>query len=162
MPACQSSTPGLLARAADAAALREALSRLSPEDRTVLVLRDGEDLPAGEVAGLMGIGTEAVHKRLQRGRLRLAGELDLARGMPLEDPPPETCRHARLHVSAYLDDRLEKPVREQVDRHLRGCRRCPPLVQAVVGLREALAEHPETEVPPTLALALDERAQRAV
>ena len=108
-------------RAADAAALREALSRLSPEDRTVLVLRDGEDLPAGEVAGLMGIGTEAVHKRLQRGRLRLAGELDLAAGMPLEDPPPEPCRRARLHVSAYLDNRLEKPVREEVDDHLRGC-----------------------------------------
>jgi RNA polymerase sigma-70 factor (ECF subfamily) len=149
-------------RAADAAALRAALSQLSPEDRTVLVLRDGEDMSAGEVAGLMGTSTEAVHKRLQRGRLRLAGELDHATGMPLEEPPPETCLQARVHVSAYLDDRLDDPVREEVDEHLRGCTRCPPLVQAVVGLRQALGEHPGTEIPPTLALALDERTRRDV
>jgi RNA polymerase sigma-70 factor (ECF subfamily) len=149
-------------RAADAAALRAALSRLSPEDRTVLVLRDGEDMPAGEVAGLMGASTEAVHKRLQRGRLRLAGELDQVAGMPPGGPPPETCLQARVHVSAYLDDRLDEPVRAEVDEHLRGCTRCPPLVQAVVGLRQALGEHPGTGIPPKLALALDERTRPAV
>jgi RNA polymerase sigma factor (sigma-70 family) len=149
-------------RAADAAALRAALSQLSPEDRTVLVLRDGEDMPAGEVAGLMGTSTEAVHKRLQRGRLRLAGELDHATGVPLEDPPPETCLQARVHVSAYLDDRLDASVRDEVDEHLRGCTRCPPLVQAVIGLKQALGEHPGTEIPPALAMALGERTRRAV
>ncbi len=148
--------------AADAAALRAALSQLSPEDRTVLVLRDGEKLPAGEVAGLIGISTEAVHKRLQRGRLRLAGELDRARGVPFHGRPPETCVQARLHVSAYLDDRLDTPVRDEVDEHLRGCTRCPPLIQAVVGLREALGEHPDTEIPGSLTRALDERTHRSL
>ena len=149
-------------RAADAASLRAALSRLSPEDRTVLVLRDGEDMKSGEVAALMGTTTEAVHKRLQRGRLRLAGELDNAPGTQLEGRPPETCLQARLHVSAYLDDQLDASVRDEVDQHLRACTRCPPLVQAVVGLKEALGEHPGTEIPPSLALALDERTRRAV
>jgi RNA polymerase sigma-70 factor (ECF subfamily) len=146
-------------RASDAASLRAALSRLSPEDRTVLVLRDGEDMSASEVAGLMGTSTQAVHKRLQRGRLRLAGELDQTPGLPLQDPPPDTCLQARVQVSAYLDDRLNESVRDEVDEHLRGCTRCPPLVQAVVGLRQALGEHPGTEIPPKLALALDERTR---
>ncbi|MDQ5895550.1 MAG: polymerase sigma-70 factor, subfamily [Actinomycetota bacterium] len=153
--------PALVAeRAADSAALRAALSRLPPEDRTVLVLGDGEDMKADEVAVLMGISTEAVYKRLQRGRLRLAGELDRATGLPLEERPPETCRQARLHVSAYLDDRLDSTIKVEVDEHLRECSRCPPLVQAVVGLKEALGVHPETEIPPGLSSAVDERARR--
>ena len=143
-------------RAGDAAALREALSRLAPDDRTVLVLRDGEDLSAAEVAEIMGTTTDAAHKRLQRGRLRLAAELDLARGIPFDERPPETCRLARTRVSAYLDDRLEDRARKEVDTHLRHCTRCPPLVQAVVGLGDALGKQPEAHVPPGLKRALDQ------
>ncbi len=150
----------VVARAGDAAALREALSRLAPGDRTVLVLRDGEGMTAGEVAELMGITSEASHKRLQRGRLRLAAELDLARGMPLDERPPETCRLARTRVSAYLDDRLENRTREEVDTHLRQCRRCPPLVQAVVGLGDALGKQPDAQIPPGLRRALDQLTTR--
>jgi RNA polymerase sigma-70 factor (ECF subfamily) len=135
----------VIERAADAAALRAALSRLAPEDRTVLVLRDGENVSVGDVAEMMGTSTDAVHKRLQRGRLRLAEELDSSSGERLPGDTPASCLQARLHVSAYLDDRLDGTTRDEVDEHLRSCTRCPPLVQAVVGLKESLGRQPEAD-----------------
>jgi RNA polymerase sigma-70 factor (ECF subfamily) len=143
-------------RAADAAELRAALSTLSTDDRTVLVLCDGEDWTARETGELLGSGTEAVHKRLQRGRIRLAAALAEAGADPGQGHAPESCRAARDAVSDYIDDRLEPPDRELVDRHLRECRRCPPVAQAVVGVREAMKRHPGDEVPPALRLAVSE------
>jgi RNA polymerase sigma-70 factor (ECF subfamily) len=141
-------------RAADAAELRAALSTLSTDDRTVLVLCDGEDWTARETAALLGSGTEAVHKRLQRGRLRLAAALAEAGGDSAPGRAPESCRAARDAVSDYIDDRLAPTDRELVDRHLRECRRCPPVAQAVVGVREAMNRHPGDEVPESLRLAV--------
>jgi RNA polymerase sigma-70 factor (ECF subfamily) len=146
-------------RAADAAELRSALSTLSAEDRTVLVLCDGEDWTARETAELLGSGAEAVHKRLQRGRLKLATALAEAGADSGGGRAPESCRAARDAVSDYIDDRLEPPDRELVDRHLRECRRCPPVAQAVVGVREAMNQHPGDEVPPSLRLAVSELAE---
>jgi RNA polymerase sigma-70 factor (ECF subfamily) len=144
-------------RAADAAELRAALSTLSTDDRTVLVLCDGEDWTARETADLLGSGTEAVHKRLQRGRLRLAAALARAGDDPAAaGRAPESCRAARDAVSDYIDDRLDPSDRDLVDRHLRECRRCPPVAQAVVGVREAMNRHPGDEVPDALRLAVSE------
>jgi RNA polymerase sigma-70 factor (ECF subfamily) len=144
-------------RAADAAELRVALSTLSTGDRTVLVLCDGEDWTARETAELLGSGTEAVHKRLQRGRLRLAAALaGVGADSATTGQAPESCRAARDAVSDYIDDRLKPSDRELVDRHLRECRRCPPVAQAVVGVREAMNRHPGDEVPDALRLAVSE------
>ncbi len=145
----------VIERASEAAALRAALSQLSPADRTVLVLRDGEDWRAEEVAQTIGVSTEAVHKRLQRGRLRLAAELSRTPAGELSGGTPDSCRAARTRVSGYLENRLEPEVRAEVDRHLRDCVRCPPVVQATVGLRDAMLERPSVRVPESLTRALE-------
>jgi len=132
--------PALLAqRAEDRALLRAALSRLAPGDRTVLVLFDGEEMEAAQIGQILGIGAEAVHKRVQRARWRLARELAAGERAPAAaGPPPPSCRVALARAGDYLEDRLEAEERARVDAHLRGCERCPPLVQALVGLRAAL------------------------
>ncbi len=53
------------------AVLQEALAALPPEYRTVVLLRDVEDLSADETAEALGISVAAVKSRLHRGRLFL-------------------------------------------------------------------------------------------
>jgi RNA polymerase sigma-70 factor (ECF subfamily) len=66
---------GLAVSAERRARLRAALERLDPEDRTVIVLRDLEELTGEETAAVLGIGVAAMKSRLHRARLRLAAEL---------------------------------------------------------------------------------------
>jgi RNA polymerase sigma-70 factor (ECF subfamily) len=51
--------------------LNSALASLSTQQRTAVILHYSEDLPAGEVARLMGISTATVRVHLHRGRKRL-------------------------------------------------------------------------------------------
>lgn len=138
----------VLERAADAAQLRAALSRLPTEDRMVLALHDGEGWSAREIAQTCGLKTEATHKRLQRGRLRLAREL--ADGGRTGTPASPSCLRARMSASDYLDGRLDDVGRADIEEHLRHCERCPPLAQALIGLRAALHEGSyDTGIPAT-------------
>ena len=66
----------LLARAEVRELVRRAIDRLPESHRTVLVLRDLEELDGGEVASLLGITPNAVKIRLHRARQALRGLLD--------------------------------------------------------------------------------------
>ena len=68
-------------------ALRRAMSKLSPEDRQVLILRDLEGLRGAEAAAVLGIGERALKSRLHRARLRLAVSL---RGLGPSDDQDST------------------------------------------------------------------------
>ena len=56
--------------------LEAALARLAPKDREILLLVAGEELSPSEAAAVLGLAPEAVRKRLQRARARLALEMD--------------------------------------------------------------------------------------
>ncbi len=56
--------------------LETALARLATRDREVLLLVAGEDLSPAEAAAALGLSPEALRKRLQRARERLALELE--------------------------------------------------------------------------------------
>lgn len=62
--------------------VRAAIDRLPETYRTILILRDIEELDTGEVATLLGITANAVKIRLHRARQALRGLLDpaMARG----------------------------------------------------------------------------------
>jgi RNA polymerase sigma-70 factor (ECF subfamily) len=124
-------------------ALRAALSRLHPTDRMLLVLHDGEGFAAREIGEAAGLSAAAAHKRLQRSRIKLARELAALGG-----PPPRAsgrCLSTRVLAADYLEGLLPDAEREVVDAHLRDCPLCPPLAQAVLGLRTAL----DQGVPPS-------------
>ncbi len=55
--------------------LREALARLKPADREVLMLTAWEGLSGAQAAVVLACSPQAVHTRLHRARARLAAEL---------------------------------------------------------------------------------------
>lgn len=61
-------------------ALQQAIQKLSPKYRMILVLRDMEGLSAKEVGSIMGLNERAVKSRLHRARLFVRRELS-ARGL---------------------------------------------------------------------------------
>jgi RNA polymerase sigma-70 factor (ECF subfamily) len=61
------------------ALVRGCIAQLPPRHRTVLVLRDIEDLDTAEVAGLLGITPNAVKVRLHRARQALRTLIERAR-----------------------------------------------------------------------------------
>ena len=65
-----------------ATALANAIDRLEPSQREVLVLRDVEGLSAPEVARVLGVSVEAVKSRLHRARVAIREELAPALGRP--------------------------------------------------------------------------------
>lgn len=52
-----------------------ALESLPPDQREILVLRDGEGLSGEETAGILGISIEAMKSRLHRARLKFTASL---------------------------------------------------------------------------------------
>ena len=61
----------LLEDKALAGRVRAALEQLDPPSRAALVLRDVEELTAGEVAEILGVTPEAARQRAHRARLKL-------------------------------------------------------------------------------------------
>lgn len=123
-------------RAHDVAQLRSALSSLSAVDRSILALHDAEGWPVRMIAQACGLEPAAAHKRLQRGRFRLVQALT---GAPMPTgPADEGCLHARSLAGDYLDGALGEGDRAVVETHLSNCVHCPPLAQALVGLRTSM------------------------
>jgi len=58
-------------QAADTAAFRQALGRLSPQQRAALALRYWDDLPEAQIAQTLGCSVGAVKSHLHRGVRRL-------------------------------------------------------------------------------------------
>lgn len=63
-------------RTEDERVLAEAMAKLSPEHRTVLVLKDIDGLKYEEIADAMGVPIGTVRSRLHRARLELKSLLD--------------------------------------------------------------------------------------
>jgi RNA polymerase sigma-70 factor (ECF subfamily) len=75
----------ILMRATDAQRVRQAIEQLPPELRSVIVLREMEELSYKEIAGALEVPIGTVMSRLSRGRERLATlltETDAVRELP--------------------------------------------------------------------------------
>jgi RNA polymerase sigma-70 factor (ECF subfamily) len=84
---------GLLERHETRTMVRRAIAALPASHRTVLVLRDIEELDTDETAARLGITPNAVKTRLHRARLALRALL--ARELAADTPAPQTARSAR-------------------------------------------------------------------
>jgi len=141
--ACQrlaENTEEIIVRAEDENELRRALTALPFWERTAVLLHDCARLPAWEVGTVLGCSTEAAHKRIQRGRLRLAAELGRkSRSGSLPRPAPRSCRQTRKLMPSYLEGGLPEAERSALEAHIARCPHCPALVQAMWALLSVLA-----------------------
>ncbi len=137
--------------------LREALLHVPFGHRAVVVLHDADGWGLAEISEALGIGLPAAKQRLRRGRMMLVTELDKGeerraanRGLVY------SCAEARGRVSDYVDDELSITDRTRLEEHLAQCASCPPIYQALVGVKKSLGalHDPNSVVPPELATKL--------
>ena len=134
--------------------LRDALVHLPQHYRSVIVLHDAEGWPSSQIAAILGISLPAAKQRLRRGRMILVSAL--AHGKErraANNGVPLSCWDAREQVSGYLDGDLDASARAALEVHLANCATCPPLFQALVGVRASLGalHDPDSVVPAELA-----------
>ena len=130
--------------------LQEAVLRLPPQLRIVLVLHDMEELDTGDVAKVLGVREGTVRVRLHRARLAVRKELGKAkeRAKPRKgaarkarprpanhEQPPAECRDLFVKLSEYLDGRVEPPVCDRMREHIEAC---PACVAFIRDLRSAI------------------------
>jgi RNA polymerase sigma-70 factor (ECF subfamily) len=129
----------LLGRAEARQILDEAVERLPESHRTVLVLRDFEELSTEEVAEVLDITPNAVKIRLHRARAALKTLLERPARRPdaratLSSritgitskimPFTITCREFESFIMDYLDGTLPRRERLLFEVHTRSCREC--------------------------------------
>jgi RNA polymerase sigma-70 factor (ECF subfamily) len=134
-------------RGEQALRLREAVQKLPPQYRIILVLRDMEGLTDDEVAEITGVRAGTVRVRLHRARLFVRKELMRtwmarsgkrahAQRHPRKQGRPARCRTMFAELSDYLDEQLDDSLCEELERHMMGCEPC----QAFVATLEATIE----------------------
>jgi RNA polymerase sigma-70 factor (ECF subfamily) len=131
-------------RSEEAARLREAIQKLPPQYRIVLVLRDMEGLTDDEVAEITGLRPGTVRVRLHRARLFVRKELMKAgrprrgvvhsapsRAIAGEQLRPARCKAMFAELSNYLDEQLDDSLCEELERHLSGCEPCKAFLSSL-------------------------------
>jgi RNA polymerase sigma-70 factor (ECF subfamily) len=137
--------------------VRQAILRIPPKYRLILVLHDMEELNTSQVAAIMGLTEGTVRVRLHRARLFVRRELSspTAQRTPKKKrkKKPLSCREMFAGLSEYLDGRLTDLNCERVERHLQDC---PPCVAFLEDLKRAVQRCRESSVPcePATAAAL--------
>jgi len=151
-------------RSEQASRLREAVQKLPPEYRIVLVLRDMEGLTDDEVGEITGVRAGTVRVRLHRARLFVRKELMRtwmagsgknvrAQRRSVGQSRPARCKAMFAELSDYLDEQLDDSLCEDLERHMSGCEPC----QAFVATLEATIEQcrrSQRECPPPEAAKL--------
>jgi RNA polymerase sigma-70 factor (ECF subfamily) len=145
-------------RSEEARRLREAIQRLPPPYRIVLVLRDMEGLTDEEVAEITGLRSGTVRVRLHRARLFVRKEL--MKGLkprfgrasaasrapshaPSNDQPrPARCKAMFAELSNYLDEQLDDSLCEELERHLNSCEPCKAFLSSLEAIIEQCRTSP--------------------
>jgi RNA polymerase sigma factor (sigma-70 family) len=97
--------------------IRNAMSHLSFNQRTVLVLREIEGLAYEEIANAMGLSLSAVETLLFRARQALREQLEAAE-------KDLGCDAVQRLISLQLDGKLSRSDRGLMRAHLRSCTEC--------------------------------------
>lgn len=135
----------------DQRVLHEAVLRLLPQYRIVLVLHDMEELDTHLVAKILSIEPGTVRIRLHRARLMLRKELEqrLNRSPAIRRPPKSPkkpsaeCRRIFADLSDYLDGEFAPASCEQLRRHIEDC---PTCVVFIEDLKQAIKRCRSLEV----------------
>ncbi len=150
--------------------LRDAILRLPPPYRLILVLHDMEELTDQEVAKITGLRPGTVRVRLHRARLYLRNELarrgafqavsGRRRPSPLSpaEQKPGRCRELFAALSDYLDEKLDDSMCDKIEKHMGDCRPCQAflatLEQTIAQCRQSPRACPDRRQAEKLRQAL--------
>lgn len=147
----------LAIRSEEAMRLREAVQRLPPSYRIVLVLRDMEGLTDDEVAEITGLRPGTIRVRLHRARLFVRKDLvrqrqqgfrgrRVPRPQAVHQVRPTHCKAMFAELSNYLDEQLDDSLCEELERHMDGCEPCQAFIASLERAVEQCRKSP-MEVP---------------
>jgi len=149
--------------------LREAILRLPPPYRLILVLHDMEELSDQEIAKVTGLRAGTVRVRLHRARLHLRNELARrgafqagkgrrGKAAPKPEAKPHRCRELFAALSDYLDEKLDDSMCEKMEAHMGDCRPCQAflatLEQTITQCRKAPSACPDRRKAEKICRAL--------
>lgn len=123
--------------------LLAALSKIPPQQRQAIVLREFEGRSYAEIAGILEVTTGALETLLFRARRSLAEELE----------HQLTCTEAQLAISRAADDRLGRKERRRLREHLAECPDCSHFTAVQKRHRRALKGLMLLPVPLSLSFA---------
>ena len=122
--------------------LLTALSKIPPQQRQAIVLREFEGRSYAEIAAILGVTTGALETLLFRARRSLAEELE----------HQLTCTDAQLAVSKAADGRLGRKERRRLKDHLAECPDCAHFARIQQRHRSALRGLVLIPIPLSLTL----------
>jgi RNA polymerase sigma factor (sigma-70 family) len=122
--------------------LLTALSKIPPQQRQAIVLREFEGRSYAEIAGILGVTTSALETLLFRARRSLAEELQ----------HQLTCTEAQHAVSRSVDGRLGRKERRRLRDHLAECPDCVRFARLQQRNRSALRGLALVPIPVSLTL----------
>ncbi len=164
-------------RSNEAARLREAIQKLPPQYRIVLVMRDMEGLTDEEVGEITGLRPGTVRVRLHRARLFVRKELmklwkpqavnrtgtSISSNQQVQKPP--RCKAMFAELSNYLDEQLDDSLCDELERHMSGCDPCKAFLATldatIEECRKAPAECPAKRDTARLRQQLAKEYKRA-
>jgi RNA polymerase sigma-70 factor, ECF subfamily len=148
--------------------LREAVQRLPPDYRLILVLHDMEELSDGDVAEITGLRLGTIRVRLHRARLFVRKELakqnrhrmprqtakrageTLSSGLPHQ----RRCKEMFAELSNYMDDELDDSLCEELEKHMDGCEPCKAFLSSLGKSIELCRTGPNESPDPRMAARL--------
>ena len=143
------------------AAVADALDRLEPDAREVVVLRDIEGLTAPEVATITGLSVAAVKSRLHRARQALREHLVSLVG---DAPAPATpsCPDVLTLLSQKLEDEVSPDLCAQMEKHVEGCPHCKGLCDSLKRSLAVCRSFSSPTVPHHIQESLRQAVQAAL
>jgi len=149
----------LAIRSEQARRLREAIQKLPPQYRIILVMRDMEGLTDEEVAEVTGLRAGTVRVRLHRARLfvrkKLAsyaqdggtvrstlGRAPKSATLFDAEKRPQSCKALFAQLSNYLDEQLDDSLCERLEQHLHGCEPCKAFLASLESTIQQLRQTP--------------------
>jgi|SRR5665213_2152726 len=155
-----------LVRKENAKHLREAVQKLPPEYRLILVLHDMEELTDTDIAEITGLRAGTIRVRLHRARLFVRKELAKSAGQSRfqkvskltsqvgVQPRQRRCKEMFAELSSYLDDELDDSLCEELEKHMDGCAPCQAFLQSLEKSIEQCKACPTDAPDPRVATRL--------
>jgi len=154
-------------RRENARRLREAVQKLPPNYRLILVLHDMEALSDDDIAEITGLRPGTIRVRLHRARLFVRKELakrdqpqrHSRSGQPTaakasEPPRQRRCKEMFAELSNYLDDTLDDSLCNELEKHMRGCEPCQVFLSTLESSIQQCRATPNAAPDPQLAAKL--------